>query len=195
MTASRIPRDVSSPHTSTRKMTLRTTLLSVRQGLDPAHKQLADHHLSHHVMAWCQTHPVHTLGVYLPIRGEPDLHVAYRQLSAAGITLALPVVREKDAPLVFVVWRPQDPVTTGAYGTTIPEGNTEIVPDALLLPCVGFNDARFRLGYGGGFYDRTLNTTPRPLAIGIAYACTQAEFAAEAHDIALNAIITEAGIV
>jgi 5-formyltetrahydrofolate cyclo-ligase len=172
-------------------MTLRTTLLSARQGLSPAEKQRADAQLSRKIIAWCEANPVTSLGVYLPIRGEPDLDAAYRQLSAAGITLALPVVRHKNQPLVFIAWQPDDPVTTGAYGTTIPQATTEIAPAALLLPCVGFSVQRFRLGYGGGFYDRTLGTTPRPQTIGVAYDCTEAVFDSEAHDIALDSVITE----
>lgn len=172
-------------------MTLRTTLLSARQALSPAQKQQADNHLSQHIIAWCQANPVRCLGVYLPIRGEPDLDLAYRQLHAAGILLALPVVREKAAPLVFMAWQPDAPVTTGAFGTTIPRDNSEVMPDTLLLPCVGFNTDRFRLGYGGGFYDRTLDTSPRPHTIGVAYDCTEATFGHEAHDIALDVIVTE----
>lgn len=135
------------------------------------------------------------LGVYLPIRGEPDLAPAYRQLHAAGILLALPVVREKAAPLVFIAWQPDDPVTTGTFGTTVPQGRTEVTPDALLLPCVGFNKDRFRLGYGGGFYDRTLDTIPRARTLGVAYDCTEAVFGHEPHDIALDAIVTETRVL
>jgi 5-formyltetrahydrofolate cyclo-ligase len=62
----------------------------------------------------------------------------------------------------------------------------------LLIPCVGFNTARFRLGYGGGFYDRTLALSPRPFALGIAYQLSRAEFAAQAHDVAMDTVLTEA---
>jgi 5,10-methenyltetrahydrofolate synthetase len=64
-----------------------------------------------------------------------------------------------------------------------------------LIPCAGFSPQRTRLGYGGGFYDRTLAVTPRPLAIGIAYQCLAASFAADPHDIALDAIITESAFL
>jgi 5-formyltetrahydrofolate cyclo-ligase len=68
-----------------------------------------------------------------------------------------------------------------------------VQPQALLIPCVGFNRQRMRLGYGGGYYDRTLAASPRPLAIGIAYRGSLATFAADPYDIALDAIITEDG--
>ena len=66
-------------------------------------------------------------------------------------------------------------------------------PPALLVPCLGFNDAGFRLGYGGGYYDRTLELAPRPFTLGIAYACLAAQFASAPHDVALDRIITELG--
>ena len=68
---------------------------------------------------------------------------------------------------------------------------TVVQPQALLVPCVGFNADRIRLGYGGGFYDRTLENMPRPLTIGIGYACAQADFDAAPHDVALDMIVTE----
>jgi 5,10-methenyltetrahydrofolate synthetase len=64
-------------------------------------------------------------------------------------------------------------------------------PPALLVPCLGFNEQRFRLGYGGGFYDRTLEHAPRPTTLGIAYACLEEQFASAPHDVALDRIITE----
>ncbi len=64
-------------------------------------------------------------------------------------------------------------------------------PPALLVPCLGFNAQRYRLGYGGGFYDRTLEALPRPLTVGVAYAADLAQFASAAHDVALDIILTE----
>ena len=64
-------------------------------------------------------------------------------------------------------------------------------PAALLVPCLGFNEERYRLGYGGGYYDRTLEHAPRPRTLGIAYACLQAQFASGPYDIALDHIVTE----
>lgn len=195
MTASRITCDSAATHNTTRKLALRTTLLAQRQALAPEEKKIADQSLCDQVMSWWETHPVTSLGVYLPIRHEPDLADAYRQLCAHGVQLALPVVRDKAAPLDFIQWHPDDPVIRGAFGTAVPAGNTPAQPEALLLPCVGFNTQKFRLGYGGGFYDRTLSTTPRPLAIGIAYDAAHADFAGEAHDIALDCILTNQRII
>lgn len=134
------------------------------------------------------------MGVYWPIRGEPDLRDAYAALSAQGIALALPVTVEKNAPLRFAAWKPGDVTARDAMGIAIPEAAAPFVePDVLLIPCVGFNSTRVRLGYGGGFYDRTLAKVPRPRTVGVAYALGLAQFEAEPHDIALDAILTEAG--
>ncbi len=79
-----------------------------------------------------------------------------------------------------------------ACGVLVPAKWSEpIQPNTVLIPCVGFNAQRIRLGYGAGYYDRTLAIAPRPATIGIAYTCAQAAFDAAPHDIALDAIITE----
>jgi 5-formyltetrahydrofolate cyclo-ligase len=177
------------------KQDLRPQLLALRRNLTPEIRARHDALLCQHVLAWHAAHPVVRLGVYWPIRGEPDLQAAYAELTMRGVQLALPLVAAADAPLQFATWSPGDATVTGAMKVPIPvEPHTLIEPQALLIPCVGFNSERARLGYGGGFYDRTLARSPRPLAIGIAYQCTQAEFTADEHDIRLDAILTEASV-
>ncbi len=144
------------------------------------------------IIAWWTTHPVQSLGVYWPIRDEPDLRPAYAELANRGVKLALPVAAARDAPLSFAPWIPGDAMVKDALGVSIPASSVpSMQPEALLIPCVGFNAARIRLGYGGGFYDRTLAAAPRPLAIGIAYSYAAAEFDADPHDVGLDLIITE----
>ena len=131
------------------------------------------------------------------MREEPDLRDVYAELAAQGVQLALPLVVARDAPLQFAAWTPGEPLEVDAMGVSIPaqisaQGRIMLNPEALLIPCVGFNAARVRLGYGGGYYDRTLAVAPRPLAIGIAYANGLASFDAAPHDAALDLIITEA---
>lgn len=174
------------------KQDLRPKLLALRRNLTNEQRVQFDQLLSEHVLGWHAAHPVASLGVYWPIRGEPDLQSAYAELVKRGVELALPIVVAADAPLQFATWKPGDTTVAGAMKVPIPvEPRTLIEPQALLIPCVGFNSERARLGYGGGFYDRTLARSPRPLAIGIAYQCTQAEFAADAHDVRLDVILTE----
>ncbi|WP_318840978.1 5-formyltetrahydrofolate cyclo-ligase [Noviherbaspirillum aerium] len=173
------------------KIALRKTLLANRQAMSAEVRQEMDGCIGERVEAWCIEHPLRTLGVYWPIRGEPDLRNAYEKLAGRGIALALPVVVGKEAPLRFIAWTPGDAMQKDQYGIAIPAGDKELLPDAVLVPCVGFNEQRFRLGYGGGFYDRTLAQAPRPVTVGIAYAASLTEFEADAFDIALDRVITE----
>jgi 5-formyltetrahydrofolate cyclo-ligase len=132
------------------------------------------------------------LGVYWPLRGEPDLAPAYATLADSGVRLALPVVVERDCALEFAAWTPGEALVRDAMGVAIPAELRMVArPQALLIPCLGFNRGRYRLGYGGGFYDRTLEAQPRPLTVGVAYRCLQADFASAPHDVALDLVITE----
>lgn len=177
------------------KIALRHSLIKLRRSIASAQRAQHDRAIGSHVTAWWRAHPAPVLGVYWPIHHEPDLHAAYAELAAAGVQLALPVVIAPDAPLQFAAWTPGAPLVKDAFGVSIPAGTINpLQPQALLIPCVGFSAAGFRLGYGGGFYDRTLASSIHPLAIGVAYACTRADFAAAAHDVAMDAIITEDGI-
>lgn len=145
-----------------------------------------------HVLAWWSRHQVRSLGVYWPIRSEPDLTEMYAELSERGVQLALPIVVDQDAPLQFAAWSPGAHLVKDSFGVSIPADlDRKISPEALLIPCVGFNDDNIRLGYGGGFYDRTLARQPRPLAIGIAYRLSRTSFTAGPHDVPLDLIVTE----
>lgn len=178
------------------KAALRKALLAARLELADETRQRWDGAIKAGVIAWWRAQPVPTLGVYWPLRGEPDLHAAYAELAALGVRLALPVTLEKDAPLRFARWQPGEPMAQDAMKMPVPaQLRFEPCPPALLVPCLGFNRARLRLGYGGGFYDRTLAQAPRPATLGVVYACMTAQFAGDAHDIALDAIVTERGLV
>jgi 5-formyltetrahydrofolate cyclo-ligase len=175
------------------KAALRAALLAARRALDPALKARWDAQIGAHVLAWWRARRCAAVGVYWPLRGEPDLSPAYAQLVQAGARLALPVVVARDAPLAFADWVPGEAMARDQLGAAVPASLRLVAPPpALLIPCLGFNAERYRLGYGGGFYDRTLAATPRPHTVGIAYACLAAEFASAPHDVALDLIVTEA---
>jgi 5,10-methenyltetrahydrofolate synthetase len=185
--------------TALEKPALRRMLLAQRQAIEPEVRARWDAAIGARLIDWWianerQDAP-RTLGVYWPIRGEPDLHASYAALAARGVKLALPTVAARDAPLRFLAWTPGDAVVADAFGVAIPAAPKELDPDVLLIPCVGFNRQCVRLGYGGGYYDRTLALSPRPLALGVGYACGLAAFDAAPHDIALDAIITEALLI
>ncbi|MFZ6679009.1 5-formyltetrahydrofolate cyclo-ligase [Undibacterium sp. Tian12W] len=169
---------------------LRKLLRKKRQEITAEQKQVLDAEIGRQLLAWCQQNQPASLGVYWPIQAEPDLRPCYQQLQDSGLRLALPLVTGKDMALSFLDWQAGDDMAVDSYGIAIPaHGRLVSQPPVLIIPCLGWNAAGYRLGYGGGFYDRTLAASPRPVAIGIAYACTEAEFASEPHDIAMDFII------
>jgi 5-formyltetrahydrofolate cyclo-ligase len=133
---------------------------------------------------------------YWPMRDELDPLPALRALGEAGHRLCLPVVLEKARPLRFRAWAPGDPLVAAAFGTQVPaETAAEAVPDLLLVPLLAFDRTGYRLGYGGGFYDRTLAAlrAEKPvLAVGVAYAAQEVEAVpTDANDRRLDALVTE----
>jgi 5-formyltetrahydrofolate cyclo-ligase len=176
------------------KAALRRSLTVARAGVDPGQKRAWDAAIGAHLLAWWRAQPVPALAVYWPLRGEADLSTAYAELARNGVRLALPVVVARDAALGFAEWLPGEAMHKDEMGIAVPEHLRMVArPPALLLPCLGFNAEGYRLGYGGGFYDRTLEALPRPFTVGIAYSCQAAEFPSAPHDVALDRIITELG--
>ncbi|MFZ6640103.1 5-formyltetrahydrofolate cyclo-ligase [Undibacterium sp. TC4M20W] len=179
-----------SIETAQSRLELRKLLRKKRQEITAEQKQVLDAEIGRQLLAWCQQNQPASLGVYWPIQAEPDLRPCYQQLQDGGLRLALPLVTGKDMALSFLDWQAGDGMAVDSYGIAIPShGRLVRQPPVLVIPCLGWNAAGYRLGYGGGFYDRTLAASPRPVAIGIAYVCTEAEFASEPHDIAMDFII------
>lgn len=177
------------------KTRLRQDLIAQRQALPSAQREAWNAAIGKHLHHLLEQQPAHTIGVFWPMRSEPDLRQLFEEWDAGGIKLALPVVIDPALPLKFLAWAPGDPLAKDAMGVWVPaNASAEVHPDLLLVPCVGYNSGKYRLGYGGGFYDRTLASTPRPRAIGVAYTCSRTEFAVESHDIPLDAVVTETGI-
>ena len=112
-----------------------------------------------------------------------------------GFTALLPVVVAPRTPLAFRAWDESTPLVEDRYGIPYPPQGPYLTPEALLIPVNAFDAAGYRLGYGGGFFDRTLAAlSPRPLAIGVGFELARVEsIAPEAHDIRLDAIVTETG--
>ena len=175
------------------KASLRNTLKARRRAIDPAQKAAWDERIGARVLAWWKANPHASLAVYWPLAGEPDLRSAYAEMAVAGVRLALPVVVARHAALGFAEWLPGEPTVLDQMGVAVPRDLRMVDrPPALLVPCLGFNALGYRVGYGGGFYDRTLAPRPRPSTVGIAYACQMVEFTGDAHDVALDRVITEA---
>lgn len=138
-----------------------------------------------------------TLAFCWPFRGEPDI----RQLVTAWLATkparkaALPVVIEQGLPLAFRHWTPDSIMAPDRYGIPTPSAGDLLTPSLVLIPVNGFDSRGFRLGYGGGYFDRTLaGLSPQPVSIGVGFELARLPRIAEAsHDKPLDWIVTEAG--
>lgn len=136
------------------------------------------------------------LSGYWPIKGEPDLRPLLAALHDEGVIIALPVVEVRAAPLIFRCWTPGTKMVRGDWNIPIPPPEAaRLTPDITLAPCLGWDDRCFRLGWGGGYFDRTLAVLkPRPLTIGVALTAARLPtIHPQPHDIALDLILTEDG--
>ena len=132
---------------------------------------------------------------YWPFRGEPNLRPLMRRMVAAGRTVALPVVARPRHPLEFRPWTPGCTMELGVWNIPIPDTKERLTPRLLVAPVVGFDPLRYRLGYGGAFYDRTLAALQGPrTVIGVGFDCQALETIHPLpHDIAMDQIVTESG--
>lgn len=136
------------------------------------------------------------ISLYWPFRGEPDLRGWLASVNGRGATTLLPIVVEKRHPLIFKAWKPGDRLDRGVWNIPIPAEGPEMLPDIVISPLVGFDPQLYRLGYGGGFFDRTLAAHPgKPLVIGVGYSSQHMPtIHPEPHDIPMTRIITEKGL-
>lgn len=136
------------------------------------------------------------IGIYWPIRNEYDPRPAANYFYKRGATLALPEVVNQQSPLRFLKWWPTAPMKKGAYQVPVPDNTAPVTIDAVIIPMLGFDQKGFRLGYGSGYFDRTLaEIKPYPLVIGIAFELSRLNSVyPQSHDIPMDFIITEEGI-
>ncbi|RPI35979.1 MAG: 5-formyltetrahydrofolate cyclo-ligase [Hyphomicrobiaceae bacterium] len=135
------------------------------------------------------------ISAYWPFRGEPDLRNFMAGVSDRGGRCALPVVVERGKPLIFRPWSPGEPLANGIWNIPVPTTTDEVVPDIVIAPVVGFDRACYRLGYGGGFFDRTLATmknSPRKLGVGYRQQALLT-IHPQPNDIPMDMMITEQG--
>jgi 5-formyltetrahydrofolate cyclo-ligase len=143
-----------------------------------------------------------SIGAYWPIKGEFDpLPALYRWAEGApeGITrrIGLPVADRSTGSLRFHVWFPGCPMELDAYNISKPKGTEEFAPELLLVPCLGYGPGGLRLGYGGGFFERTLQSIqPRPVTVGVSYTHGFLPLLrAGEKDVELDAMLTEDGVM
>ncbi len=141
--------------------------------------------------------PGTVLSAYWPIKGEPDLRALMGELHAAGAAIALPLVETRFAPLIFRRWTPETRMVRGDWNIPVPPSDSPVMTPAIALaPLVGWTQDGFRLGYGGGYFDRTLAALkPKPFVIGIGFEAGRlTTIYPQPHDIRLDMILTEAGV-
>lgn len=140
-----------------------------------------------------------TVGLFYPTRGEPNLLSVCGFSDLTAFTWALPVCVDSEAgPLLhFAKYSNGDELVAGRYNIPVPAARNWVQPDVLVIPCVAYHRGGARLGYGAGWYDRTLaNLTGLAMTIGIAYSATETTvFFAEPHDRLLDLIITETEVI
>lgn len=190
----------SSEHTADSmvfRAALRREKLAARLALDPRTHAMLSARIEAHLAAWLKSLPPQILAFCAPVRGEFDARPLASHLLEQGWSAAMPVVETIDAPMRFRRWTPSTAMGVDRYDIPIPAAGPAITPDIVLLPLLAFDTQGFRLGYGGGYFDRTLAAlVPRPLAIGIGFELARvADIGPQEHDLPLDAVVTEAGIV
>lgn len=176
----------------------RERLIEARLAIDVETRRRHDAMITKHLETIIGPVEGTVVSAYWPFRGEPNLLPFVKAIEAGGGRCALPAVVARGKPLLFRAWSPGDPLARGVWNIPAPrEGAPIVVPDVIVAPVVGFDQACFRLGYGGGYYDRTLAALanrPRFLGIGYASAALRTIYP-QCHDVRMDAVITEAGVV
>ena len=198
--------------TQNNAQTLRARLLAARQAIPEADRDRGGLLMRAKLFTWLgitrdfmdsegMSPPVR-VAAYWAIRDEPDLLPLLEQWDEAGIEVLLPMVTTKGAPLEFHRWHADDKMHSGAFGVMEPPKRVSVQPDIILVPTLGFTKQGDRIGYGQGYYDRTIHSLTesghRPVTIGIAWnqsniTLIDPMYRPQAHDQRLDAILTPDG--
>lgn len=200
--------------TQNNAQTLRARLLAARQAIPEADRDRGGLLMRARLFTWLGITrdfmdsegmpPPARIAAYWAIRDEPDLLSLLEQWDEAGMEVLLPVVASKGAPLEFHPWHADDKMTAGAFGVMEPPRRMSVQPDIILVPTLGFTQQGDRIGYGQGYYDRTIHALiesgHRPVTIGIAWnqsniTLIDPAYRAQAHDQRLDAVLTPNGWV
>ncbi len=195
--------DTSEEKKALAKKALRKDLIAQRLNLPDRLLRIAQ--LQQVMRIWLVNRPDVVIGAYWPIHGEFDPLPALHRWKEDGELIdqpeprriGLPVVNKEHKTLTFHAWYPGCPMEEDAYGIPKPKDTEVIVPTVLFVPCVGYGPGGHRLGYGGGFYDRTLATLqPHPFTVGLGFTNGFLDdFEPEPHDLPLDTILNDNGVV
>lgn len=183
------------PDIATQKAAARKAAFARRAA---AHSPQASRRGARNLIEYLEPYRGRPVSGYMPIRTEIDPLPAMAEMARHG-PVGVPVVMGDGKPLEFHVWDVEAPMILGPFGAEVPLSARLMWPDVVVLPLVAFDQTGRRLGYGGGFYDRTLELLSKRgpvLAVGYAYAAQQADdLPAEATDHPLDAVVTDSGII
>jgi 5-formyltetrahydrofolate cyclo-ligase len=174
----------------------RDRLIAARLALDPETVELCRRSIDTHLARAFPGLGELTVAFCWPIRNEYDARHLARHLRERGAVTALPVVVRRGAPLIFREWHPGVRLAEGALGIPYPVDSLEVLPDAVLLPMNGWDRRGYRLGYGAGFFDRTLASLARkPETIGVSYELARIDtIHPQSWDVPLDWVVTERGV-
>lgn len=179
---------------------MRREKIAAREALPPDEHRRLSIAIEGHLASLLQSCQPRMLGFCWPIRAEFDCRPLVARLIAAGGRACVPRVAAPETALKFCAWRPDSQMLVDRYGIHYPANGETVTPDVLLMPVNAFDAAGYRLGYGGGYFDRTLAELAalarQPLAIGVGFELARvASIFPAPHDMPLDAVVTEAGIV
>jgi 5-formyltetrahydrofolate cyclo-ligase len=174
----------------------RAEFIARRVAVPDAQRRSWNERITAHLLEAIPLTAGHILGFCWPFRAEFDARYAVRRWRDSGVIAALPEVVAKARPLRFSEWWPGAPTRLGVYDIPVPDGTRELVPDALMAPMNAFDQQGYRLGYGGGYFDRTLAVAaPRPLVIGVTYELLGIEtIYPQSYDVPMDIVVTEATV-
>jgi 5,10-methenyltetrahydrofolate synthetase len=175
---------------------VRIKLIERRLAAPPADRKTWSAEINAHLSARWPKPPGTVIAFCWPFKAEHDVRPVVEAWIAMGARAALPVVVAPRTPLRFRIWQPGTRLERGPLGIPFPAESEEVRPDTILLPANGFDASGFRLGYGAGYFDRTIaELRPRVLIIGIAYEIARLKsIAPQSHDEPMDFVVTETGV-
>lgn len=174
----------------------RAAMVERRTAVPEPERKRWNERITEHLLAGFEVPAESVVGFCWPYKGEFDARFAVRHWRDEGAIATLPEVVDKRGPLQFSKWWPGAPMRPGVYDIPVPDGTEVLVPDVAIVPMNAFDERGFRLGYGGGYFDRTLAAVERRLiAIGVSYEMLRLPtIYPQQHDIPMDFIVTEAGV-